>query len=234
MTTKTYPTIIALTGLAGAGKDSVADILVAHAGFVKLAFADALRREVELAYNLVSMHPLTTDRATKEVPTQRLSLSECTDGAFIGGIVMAAARLGAPVTVDYEWLNRPRSPRQILQWWGTEYRRGQRADYWLRKMADAIRGHIQIEGRRRFIITDCRFENEASQIRQMGGVVWQVVRGDLQSVEGGHASQTDGSKLQPSVVIDNSSTLHSLREGVLGEWWAMDAQIDLVRVEIAA
>lgn len=35
--------IIGLTGFAGSGKDTVADILVAEYGFVKLAFADPLR-----------------------------------------------------------------------------------------------------------------------------------------------------------------------------------------------
>lgn len=35
--------IIGLTGFAGSGKDTVADILVAEYGYVKLAFADPLR-----------------------------------------------------------------------------------------------------------------------------------------------------------------------------------------------
>ena len=48
-----------------------------------------------------------------------------------------------------------------------------------------------------------------------------------------HASATDGTRLNPSVVIDNSGTLHSLREAVLGEWWAWEAQLGAVRVEIA-
>lgn len=36
--------IIGLSGLAGAGKDTVADLLVDHHGFAKLAFADPLKR----------------------------------------------------------------------------------------------------------------------------------------------------------------------------------------------
>lgn len=223
--------IIALTGLANTGKDTVADILVTHAGFTKIAFADALRAEVTRAFCLSpgGIHPLLTDRATKETPTSRLAFSECHDLGFLGAVAIAQE-----ATVDYAWRNAPRSPRQILQWFGTEYRRTQRVDYWTTRLVDHIRQLGEMDGRAKFVITDCRFENETAVIRQMGGVVWQVTRDGVAQVEGGHASQTDGSKLQPSVVIDNSSTLHSLREGVLGEWWAMDAQIDLVRVEIAA
>ena len=49
----------------------------------------------------------------------------------------------------------------------------------------------------------------------------------VQPVEGQHASATDGSRLNPSVVIDNSSTVHSLREAVLGEWLALETQTDV-------
>lgn len=37
------PSLIGLTGFAGSGKDTVADILVAEYGYVKFAFADPLR-----------------------------------------------------------------------------------------------------------------------------------------------------------------------------------------------
>lgn len=36
--------VIGLTGLAGAGKDTVADYLVEHYGFTKIAFADEMKR----------------------------------------------------------------------------------------------------------------------------------------------------------------------------------------------
>ena len=63
--------------------------------------------------------------------------------------------------------------------------------------------------------------------------VWQIVRDGVQPVEGGHASATDGTKLHPSVVIDNSDTLHRLREAMLGEWLALETQTDVINVDIA-
>jgi hypothetical protein len=119
-----------------------------------------------------------------------------------------------------------------MQLWGTEYRRAQRVNYWLELARDRIRQLHALDGRSRFVIADCRFENEAAMIRAMGGVVWQITRDGVQPVEGGHASATDGTKLAPSVVIDNSDTIHSLREAVLGEWLALETQTDVQALRI--
>lgn len=221
--------IIALTGLAGTGKDTAADILATRCGFTKLAFADALRAEVQAAFNVPA--ELLTRRDLKEMRTAALALVECTDMGFIGALARCAA--GEGNLVGKAWFCEPRSPREIMQLWGTEYRRAQRVNYWLELLRDRIRQLHALDGRSRFVITDARFENEAAMIRAMGGVVWQIARDGVQSVEGQHASATDGTRLNPSVVIDNSSTLHSLREAVLGEWWAWEAQMESVKVEIA-
>jgi len=222
--------IIALTGLAGTGKDTAADILVTHCGFTKLAFAAALRTEVQAAFNVPA--ELLTRRDLKEMPTAALALVECTDMGFIGALVRANATNNVRFDVP-AWFRGSLSPRQVMQLWGTEYRRAQRVNYWL----DLLREHInqlhQLDGRTRFVITDCRFENEAAMVRAMGGVVWQIVRDGVQPVEGGHASATDGTKLHPSVVIDNSDTLHRLREAMLGEWLALETQTDVINVDIA-
>ncbi len=216
--------IIAFTGSAGTGKDTAADILATHCGFTRLAFADALRTEVQAAFNVPL--ELLTRRDLKEMPTAALALIECQDDGFIGALVRANARNNVRFDVP-AWFRGSLSPRQVLQLWGTEYRRAQRINYWL----DALRSRITqlhaLDGRSRFVITDARFENEAAMVRAMGGVVWQITRDGAQPVEGQHASATDGSRLNPSVVIDNSGTLHSLREAVLGEWLALETQTDV-------
>lgn len=221
--------IIALTGSAGTGKDTAADILVTHCGFTKLAFADALRAEVQAAFSVPA--ELLTRRDLKEMPTEALAFLECADMGFIGSL--AHWDLSAGANLDRYWLMMPHTPRQILQWWGTEYRRRQRINYWLDLLRERIHQLHALDGRTRFVIADARFDNEAHMIRAMGGVVWQITRDGIERVEGQHASATDGSLLNPSVVIDNDDTLHSLREAVLGEWLALETQIDVISLDLA-
>lgn len=60
----------------------------------------------------------------------------------------------------------------LLQWWGTEYRRKQDSNYWVRKCMEKIGNdahHIAV-------ITDVRFINEAEAVRQAGGYTVRVSR----------------------------------------------------------
>lgn len=221
--------IIALTGSAGTGKDTAADILVTHCGFTKLAFADALRAEVQAAFKVPA--ELLSRRDLKEMETEALAYLECTDMAFVGSMAWNEVRSGTALTLN--WLEAPRTPRRVLQLWGTEYRRAQRITYWTEKIREHIAQLHLLDGRTRFVIADARFENEAHMIRAMGGVVWQITRDGIEPVEGQHASATDGSRLNPSVVIDNSAGLHSLREAVLGEWLALETQTDVISLDLA-
>ena len=207
----TSPIIIGLTGLAGAGKDTVADTLVTHAGFSKIAFADALRLEVAGAFNLGGDMSILTDRATKEVPTNALRFSRCNELRFVER--MYDQHAGERPDFDYEeWSATPRSPRQVMQWWGTEYRRAEEENYWTNRVAIRILSAYQGT---RWVITDCRFANEARAIRSIGGELWQVMRPGHMSVEGGHASQNDGTYFKPEAVVMNGSTITGLMHTTL-------------------
>lgn len=200
------PITIALSGLAGTGKDTVADALVTHAGFTKLAFADALRREVAHAFELGDQYGILSARATKELPHERLALGWCTDLEFVRA-VNAAAFAGAMPLGE---LDAPRSPRQIMQWWGTEYRRSQQPNYWSTKVAMHILALREGGAGERVVITDCRFTNEAAAVRAIGGEVWQVFRPGIDIVEGNHASQNDGSNLGAHSVLVNHASVPEL------------------------
>lgn len=200
---------IGLTGLAGAGKDTVADTLVTHAGFSKIAFADALRAEVAHAFQLGDRFGILSDRATKEQPNRLLTMWQCNDLDFVE---MVAAIEDAWMTKEF--LDRPYSPRQVMQWWGTEYRRARQPNYWSTKVALQIAAGIARD-QPKWVVTDCRFENEARAVRSLGGEIWQVTRPGQAVVEGGHASQTDGSKLQPDATLVNGSDINGLRHSVL-------------------
>jgi hypothetical protein len=226
--------IIGLCGFAGAGKDTVADLLITHAGFRKLAFADALRAELNEAFRV---EPLTfTRREYKGEALECLALSRCTDINYINAVLahLAANADGAAFSASQE-LVTPRTPRQTMQWWGTQYRRANDPNYWTRQLTQRIAYYTRDLHERNFVITDCRFDNEVDALRAMGGWLWQVKRPGLDATttpEGQHSSATDGTEFGPDEVLHNMHDIRHLQGVVLGEFWALDAGLENVKVEI--
>jgi hypothetical protein len=63
-------------------------------------------------------------------------------------------------------------PRTLLQWWGTDYRRAQDPNYWVKRLQETLdRDNPEIA-----LITDVRFRNEADTIHKMGGFLVKVTR----------------------------------------------------------
>lgn len=211
------PTIIGLTGPKGCGKDTVADLLRTHARFEKCAFADALRYEICAAFGVEPL--LLSYRPTKEEPHKALSLANCKDHGFIGALLYCSA-LDHEDGTHSEILAAPRSPRQIMQWWGTDYRRQQDDCYWTRQLSQRLNDQVR-GGQYRHVITDVRFDNEADRIRDFGGVIWQVKRPDLK-VDSTHSSESDGSQFKPDAVINNSHDIRHLQSVVMGAWLMLE------------
>lgn len=225
--------IIGLCGYAGAGKDTVGDLLATHAGFRKIAFADALRDELVEAFHVERM--VFTRAEFKHQPMAELALERTTSLGFIGAVLqhLGETEPGVPVAVQ---LKLGRTPRQVMQWWGTQYRRRENTGYWTRIVRDSITDHMRQGHEHNFVVTDVRFDNEATTLRNMGGVLWQVPRTGVDAAttpEGTHESATDGAEFAPEVVIPNTGTLRELQQAVLGAYWAADAGLQRVVVEIA-
>lgn len=159
--------VLGLHGQPLAGKDTCAQLLAQH-GFVSVAFADAVRAEISEAWRIDAR--MLTDRATKEWPLPALAIGQCMHAQFVRN--MRAEGLD---------LDEPRSPRWVMQRWGTEYRRAQYPHYWVDKVhrwAHAQRA----AGQHRLCITDVRFFNEAELVRHLGGYVVRVHRPSLPPV----------------------------------------------------
>ena len=67
------------------------------------------------------------------------------------------------------------SPRVAMQLFGTEFGRRLNPDLWLVFAEEQI-NQFSLNGGQSFVIPDVRFENEASFIRNQGGVVWHIHR----------------------------------------------------------
>ncbi|WPG35161.1 hypothetical protein [Variovorax sp. EBFNA2] len=227
--------IIALTGYAGVGKDTIADLLVAHLGFRKVAFADALRAEVADGFGVEILH--LAHPSTKNHPISALALRraprELLAAIALSGIEIPRNGSGQPAD---EWLDQPRAPRQILQWWGTEYRRATHSHYWARLLLKRLANYIR-DGEKRFVITDCRFRNEADTVRFLGGHIWKVTRPGINSTttsEGSHVSATDGSEFMPDVILANSHDVRHLQQLVLSEFLSTETGIAGASVTVPA
>jgi len=198
--------IIGLAGRAGAGKDTVADMLCQADKFYRYAFADPLRAEITASFGI---DPELFSRPYKERRTPMLAIGRSCDGEFI----RAMTPLGISITDS-------RSPREIMRWWGTEYRRRQCPTYWINfaraALDEAFRG-----GYRRVVFTDIRFRNEAEFTQLYGGHVWRIDRPNAKPQPADHESEEGVDDIQADVAISNDGTLVALASAVMRTYTAL-------------
>jgi hypothetical protein len=104
--------------------------------------------------------------------------------------------------------------RPLLQWWGTEFRRNLCGnDYWVNRMRRQLKQHSLSDY---IFVTDVRFPNEAELIRENGGVVVRVDRGDFIADENAnkHATETVMDNYKFDEVIRNDGDLNQLEAAV--------------------
>ena len=143
--------IIGVCGFIGSGKDTVADYLVNFHEFRRESFANTLKDAAAAVFGW--------DRTMLEGRTkQAREWREQVDPWW-------AERLGMPKL----------TPRWILQYWGTEVcRKGFHDDIWIASLENKLRSSQDD-----VVISDCRFPNEIKSIRDQGGIIVWVKRGEL-------------------------------------------------------
>ena len=140
------PLIIGLTGLAGAGKDTVADRLCAKYGFERHAFAEPIRDMLTALLTGAGIdYAHLFERDLKELP--------------VPGIGISGRRMMQ--TLGTEW---GRSLDTEL------WVRVAAVTLGLDDLPNSSPVHDRI------VLTDVRFPNEAAWIRSLGGYTWRVVR----------------------------------------------------------
>jgi hypothetical protein len=143
--------IIGICGFIGSGKDTVADYLVNFHEFRRESFANTLKDAVSSVFG---WDRTMLEGRTKEAREWR----EQVDPWW-------AERLAMPTL----------TPRWILQYWGTEVcRRGFHDDIWIASLENKLR-----TSKDSVVISDCRFPNEIASIKNTGGKIIWVQRGEL-------------------------------------------------------
>jgi len=186
--------LIGLVGLIGSGKDTVANRLVTHHGFVRDSFAKSLKDAVS---NIFGWDRKLLEGNTKESRSWR----EKSDKFW-------SEKFGKEIT-----------PREVLQYFGTEVCRGNMLDtIWIDSCMARYKGQSTV-------ISDTRFPNEVKQIREQGGKMILVKRGAdpdwfVDYVEGNiepkgiHTSEYAWAKEDFDFVIENNGTLEDLNANV--------------------
>ena len=177
--------LIAFGGLKGSGKDTAAQVMVDEYGFTRLAFADALRDA------LLTLDPWI---AYAGHGYGTLPLSELIQDA------------------GWDWAKRNVTEvRRLLQVFGTEVGRSLFGEnVWveqiIKKAPDLARSNT------RYVITDCRFDNEVKFVHDAYGYVVWIDRPGVKS--DGHASESTVVKDLSDYLISNVTTLEAFKEDI--------------------
>lgn len=194
--------IIGISGKAGSGKDTAADVLVRDHGFVRIGLADPMKRFAEHLWHFTEAQ-LWGPSQQRNAPDPRYRRA------------------------NGEGL----SPRHALQTLGSEWGRDCDPDVWIRYalmcaerlMSSRLLHYSGEQGLvygserpipRGVVIPDVRFANEMKAIRGAGGQVWRVTRGtSLDGAESRHVSETEQDMIADDAfgrVIRNEGALDDL------------------------
>lgn len=180
--------LIALTGAARAGKDSVADRLVERHGFTKISFAAPLKQALRATDPILGFHPYK--------PGQLVRLSEA--------LANESEDVIKQTFPEY---------RRLLEKLGTEGIRAIDDEFWVR--AAIAKAEKQSY---RYVFPDARFQNEVDAVKEFNyrgeahqAEAWHVVRPSLIGPVGElHASAALHGNLGEDREVVNDSTLDDL------------------------
>jgi hypothetical protein len=178
--------IIGCSGKAGSGKGELAKIAKEEFGATIVSFASGVKEEVGEfldKYEVCWEHRhLYGSQADKEATLCcRLDGIELFDQWFLE----FADRHARITSGESQRIFAYFTPRVLLQYYGTEYRRAQDSNYW------ADKGLRKCRGDGLFVIDDVRFQNEAAAVIAAGGILIRVERPGVYCSTPNHPSETD-------------------------------------------
>ena len=100
--------------------------------------------------------------------------------------------------------------RGLWQWFGTDIIRNKLPYYWINRVAIKIKNS---KSSGRFIVTDCRFENERNWLKDNGFILIKVT-GRTRENTPVHASETELLSLDADFVYENIETIEDMKNWV--------------------
>ena len=184
--------IIGLCGTQGSGKDTVANILISEYGFVKLTFASTLKDVVAILFSW--------PRDLLEGLTEESRLWR--------------------ETVDDFWsekLSIPSfTPRKSLQMIGTDlFRIHFNNDIWINIVENKIGATLKNNPNTNIVISDCRFANEFSLIKQFPDSHIITILREKNIIQNlAHSSETEWVNYNFDAILQNDNSIDDLKSNL--------------------
>ncbi len=187
--------IIGLSGIQGAGKDTVGEILINEYGFAKLSFASALKDTISVLFGWPRD---LLEGATEESRIWRETVNE-----------YWAEKTNIP---DF-------TPRKALQYIGTDLLRNHLCkDIWACIVESKIIQMTKLNPNINIVITDCRFTNEFAILKKFDSA--QIVKVERESlILSNNKTQTHSSEIEWKdypfdVILPNNGSIEELKDSI--------------------
>jgi len=187
-------TIIGISGYKGHGKDSLARMIAeCDPSWYLTHFADPLKNMCMKVFSLT--HQQVYDDSGKETPlTQPIEMDSYLDlMREATGIDILPRGLVANI------------PRQVLQYFGTEYVRSVSPTYWIDLLNSIVSSYDKV------VISDLRFLNEEKFLKSKDSFTIRVKRIDLPSSGDPHQSELEIASLRPDLELGTLTNSFSLQ-----------------------
>lgn len=198
-----YPKIISFSGKSGAGKDTLTNEILLRYDYTHLKFADGLKDLTSIIINK-SRDEIEVLKDTE----YKISLSE-------SDLNTISEYVDIHLSVLSQFLNKEfNSIRHFLQFIGTDIIRKYNPNWHINNLKSKINSESY------YIISDCRFKNELSCIKEMGkdSMCFYIKRRTGGNEVPEHISEKDLSELDFTLweIIENNASKNVLFESIMG------------------
>ena len=186
-------TVIGISGKARTGKGEFAEVGRTTFGIKEISFGSSVKIEcMDLLKSINAPYTIENFYGTNEQKEEWIDLVDENlriirrDHPDFLRILFTKGQMSGCLCGKHSPTHVKFTYRSLMQWWGTEYRRAQDYNYWVKKTLDFCVGNEV------YIVSDLRFKNEAQGIRDAGGYLIRVERpGRPQISNADHPSEID-------------------------------------------